>query len=216
MITIEQIEMIRGRVRLIMDNGEKITLTRSGFHTLNLQINEPIEESDFNKKILLIQYRPALNKAVSMLALRACSQGEIRQKLLHDLYSKETVNMVIYKLQKEKLLDDIDFAVQWIISRQRQKYGNNRIRRELINKEVSLADIDSAFSLIEDENSQSNQISSALALARKSFSRSKSGEDPRKIRQRIIAMLIRKGYDFDTSKKAVLMVLDNTESEYGE
>jgi regulatory protein len=113
--------------------------------------------------------------------------------------------MVIYKLQRENLLDDADFARQWVESRQHHKLGRSRIAQELRRKGVSQDEAEEALSIIEDDD----QLAGAIALAQKAAARIKPGEDMRKASSRIAAMLARRGYSWDIAKEAIRQALSD-------
>ena len=154
------------------------------------------------------QYRYALDRAVGYLAARARSKREIEQKLLQAGYRPCTVEMVLYKLEREHLLDDADFARQWVESRSMHQLGRNRIARELRRKGVSPEEAEEALGAIDEEE----QLTGAIKQAERAAARIKPGEDPRKAAHRIYAMLSRRGYSWDTAREAVSQVL-HTRSE---
>lgn len=143
-------------------------------------------------------YARALNRAVAMLARRPCSKKEIADRLRRAGFAEETAELVLYKLEKEKLLDDEAFCEQWIRYRLSGKYGPAVIRRELRLKGISEDMIDSAFDLLDEEDQREN----ALSVARKAWKRTKPTDDVRKNRQKVIASLVRKGYSWEEARIA--------------
>ena len=154
-----------------------------------------------------IDYSRALNRAVAMLARRPCSKKEILDRLRRAGFAEETADLVLYKLEKEKLLDDEAFCVQWIRYRISGKYGPAVIRRELRMKGISEDIIDSAFAGLDEEAEQEN----ALAVARKAWKRTKPTDDIRKNRQKVITALVRKGYSWEAAREACHQVEINPE-----
>lgn len=146
---------------------------------------------------LLEQYRPALDRAVGLLAIRARSRREIEQRLLRAGYDEEVVSMVLYKLEREKLLDDEDFSVQWVESRKR-KYGSTRIAMELRMKGVDPETAEAALACCSEED----ELETAAALARRKIKSDRDSCDRRKLFQRVTAFLVRRGYSWDIAKKA--------------
>ena len=67
---------------------------------------------------------------------RPCSKGEITARLQRGKYTSEVVDLVIYKLEKEKLLNDREFCEQWVQYRLGRKYGPAFIHRELRTKGI--------------------------------------------------------------------------------
>ena len=197
MVLIETVEFFRSSACMTLDDNRKIWLTYSDFLESGWVEGLSVEKETFDRFIQLHQYPRALNQAVSMLARRPCSKGEISRNLNQHHYTDEVIELVIYKLEKEKLLDDQDFSELWIQNRI-GKYGVRRIRQELRYKGIPEETADEALSRISDEQ----QLENATAFAVKAWSKAKSGEDPRKSRQKIIASLVRKGYSWDIAAQA--------------
>ncbi len=203
MTEVRDLEEVRGqRVRVTLENGTCYTLLKSMVRERSLAVGTRLDPEEFANWVLLRQYRSALDQAVSLLAVRACSRGEIQQKLRRTGYSEETVEMVIAKLEQNNLLNDPEFADQWTRYRA-QKYGPRRIAQELRMKGVSAEDIENAVAEIPEEE----QLEQAVRLAEKSLRSAKAGEDPRKTRQRILSALVRRGYDWDLARQAVEQIL---------
>ncbi len=164
-----------------------------------LQEGQPLDVEEYDNWLMLRQYRHALDRAVSFLASRARSRREVETKLLQAGYRPCTVEMVLYKLEREKLLNDADFAQQWVEARTNCKLGRSRIAQELRRKGVSSEEAEAALSEIDDDD----QLSAAISLAEKAAARTKPDEDPRRAANRISAMLARRGYSWDVVREAV-------------
>ena len=106
MVTIQTVDYVRSSACLTLDDNRKIWLTRTDFLESGWVEGLSVEKEAFNRFIQLHQYPRALNQAVSMLARRPCSKGEISRNLNQHHYTDEVIELVIYKLEKEKLLDD--------------------------------------------------------------------------------------------------------------
>ncbi|MDD6051682.1 MAG: regulatory protein RecX [Clostridiales bacterium] len=199
MEVITGIKRERGRIRVTVNESEDVLVPLPLFRERPLQEGQPLDLAEYDNWLMVRQYRAALDRAVGYLAARARSRHEIEQKLLQAGYRPCTVEMVLYKLARENLLDDADFARQWVESRLHHKMGRSRIAQELRRKGVSQEDAEEALSAIDEED----QLSGAIALAEKAAARIKPGEDVRKARSRISAMLARRGYGWDIAKEAV-------------
>lgn len=196
---IASIKKERGHFRLTLDNGEIVVVSGELFRERPFSEGDEIDLEEYDEWLLPRQYRAALDRAVAMLAARAHSRGEIEQKLLRAHYRPATVEMVLYKLQREKLLDDADFARQWAAARSGRKLGRNRIAQELRHKGVAADDIEEALSGIDEDD----QLAAAVSLVEKALLRAKAGEDPRKTAQRIAGMLARRGFPWDVAREAI-------------
>ena len=199
MDVITAIKKERGRYRVTINESEDIIVPVSLMRERPLKEGQPLNLEEYDNWLMIRQYRFALDRAVGYLAARARSKREIEQRLLQAGYRPCTVEMVIYKLERENLLDDADFARQWVESLSTHKLGRNRIAQELRRKGISQEEAEEALSAIDDED----QLSGAIALAEKAAARIKSGEDPRKAASRIAGMLARRGYSWDVAKEAI-------------
>ena len=193
----------RGRFRVTVNEAEDVLVPFSLFRERPLQEGQPLDLEEYDNWLMVRQYRAALDRAVGYLAARARSRREIEQKLLQVGYRPCTVEMVLYKLEREKLLDDADFARQWVESRVHHNLGRSRIAQELRRKGVSADDAEAALSSIVAED----QLVGAAALAEKAAARIKPGEAVRKAHNRIAAMLARRGYGWDIAKEALEQVM---------
>ncbi|MDD5898146.1 MAG: regulatory protein RecX [Clostridia bacterium] len=197
---VKEINEKRHSAVIIMESGEQFWLTWT-----QLQEHEPfavgleVDTDALRQWLLVRQYPMALNDAVTLLAQRAQASGEIRQKLRRKLYMEDTIEMVLYKLEKERLMDDEAFARDWAASRARCQVGRSRILRELrmkgIPQELAQRALDE---LDEDEGDQA-----AIALAAKLLRRYSGEADERKSMQKLLAAMARRGYGYEESKRAI-------------
>ena len=205
MDVITAIKKERGKYSVTISDSEDVLVPLALMRERPLKDGQPIDLEEYDNWLTVRQYRYALDRAVGYLAARARSTCEIEQKLLQAGYRPCTVEMVIYKLQRENLLDDADFARQWVESRQTHKLGRSRIAQELRRKGVSQEEAEEALSAIDDDD----QLAGAIALAEKAAARIKPGEDQRKVANRITGMLARRGYSWDIAKQAIQQVLSD-------
>lgn len=210
MDVITAIKKERGKYRVTVNDAEDVLVPVSLIRERPLKEGQPIDLEDYDNWLMVRQYRFALDRAVGYLAARACSTREIEQKLLRAGYRPSTVEMVVYKLQRENLLDDADFARQWVESRQSHKLGRSRIAQELRRKGVSQEEAEEALSVIDEED----QLAGAIALAEKAAARIKPGEDMRKVSSRIAGMLARRGYSWDIAKQAIAQALSDEDVNF--
>lgn len=208
MDVITAIKKERGKYRVTVNESEDVIVPFSLMRERPLKEGQPLELEEYDNWLMVRQYRFALDRAVGYLAARARSKREIEQKLLQAGYRPCTVEMVIYKLQRENLLDDADFARQWVESRANHKLGRTRIAQELRRKGISSEEAEEALSAIDDED----QLTGAIALAKKAAARIKPGEDIRKASNRIAGMLARRGYSWDIVQEALRSTLQQIEN----
>lgn len=152
MVSIEEVRREKKTVYVHLSDGQRIKLPLALYRERPLQPGEEIDVQAFDEWLMPRQYRFALERAVSYLAARACSRKEIEEKLLRVGYRPCTVEMVLYKLERERLLDDADFARQWTESRANHRLGPARIRQELRRKGITEEDAREALSQLDQES----------------------------------------------------------------
>lgn len=209
MEVITEIRKERGRYRVSISSADEFLVPVSLMRERPLTVGQPFDIEEYDNWLMLRQYRHALDRAVAYLAARARSRHEVEAKLLQAGYRPCTVEMVLYKLERERILDDADFARQWVEARSARKLGRSRIAQELRRKGISADEAEEALEAIDEDD----QLAGAVALAEKAVARIKPGEDPRKAGNRILAMLARRGYSWDISKKALRQAMDSADDD---
>ncbi len=190
---------------IVLESGARFWLTRSQLRErATISVGDEIDADELTQWLLPRQYPMALNNAVEMLAQRAHASGEIAQKLRRRLYMEDTIEMVLYKLEKERLLDDEAFARDWAASRARSQMGRSRIKQELRMKGISQEMVQIALEELDEEESGD----AAVALARKLLRRYSREDDERKGMQKLLAAMARRGYGYEESKRAVEQALE--------
>lgn len=200
-------EKKRGSV-IVMESGERFWMTRSQMAERDpIEVGQEIDVNELRQWLLPRQYPMALNNAVELLAQRAHASGEIAQKLRRRLYMEDTIEMVLYKLEKERLLDDEAFVREWAASRARSQVGKSRIRQELRMKGISAEMAEIALEELDEEEGEE----AAIALARKLLRRYSHETDERKAMQKLMMAMARRGYGYEESKIAVETALSEAD-----
>ena len=194
---IRSVETIRGKIRITFESSWQVWLRRNEDPGFPLTEGTAVDRESFLAYIRIHQYPPALDRAVRMLAERSCSRREIERKLTLARFDPDVTDLVLFKLEKANLLNDREFAMQWVHSRSR-KYGASRIRQELRTKGI---DEDIASEILEDL-SEEDQLRQAVALAVKKIRSLQPSCEEKKWKQRITSFLVRRGYSWDLALKA--------------
>ena len=192
----------RGKMRVTLESGQELQVPLSLFHERPLAPGQALDLEAYDQWLLLRQYRHALDRAVGYLAARARSRRELESRLLRCGYRPATVEMVLYKLQRENLLDDADFARQWVEARSGRTLGKRRIAQELQRKGVSRAQTEAALSAV-DEEAEAEACRRAAEKLASRYGR----EEPRRAVQKLTQALVRRGFGWDESRRAAEQAL---------
>lgn len=163
----------------------------------------PFDRESFDLLLRERSYPFAMEKAVSLLAMRPRTEKELRDALKQNAYPDDTIDRVLARMHEAGYIDDTAFAEQWTASRIAKGLGAQRIRMELHRKGLNSSEISEALSSV----SEDDRSAGALKAARKAAS-GKNLSDPRD-RQKIFSALARRGYDYATAKKAFSALIDN-------
>lgn len=142
--------------------------------------------------------KTALGTALYFLKFRPRSVFEIERKLKQKKYPLDEIKKTINTLKKEKLLNDKQFAIMWLRTRNSLKPSGRRlVFWEL--KKLGLAE-----NIIEKtlENDDTIEIDKAKKAIQSKINIYKN-LDKYKKKQKILQFLSRRGFDYQTSKEAL-------------
>lgn len=202
MDTVTAVQKQRGKYIITFNEAKDISVPRALFMERTLSEGEEIDLSEYEDWLTLHQYRPALDRAVALLAQRARSEKEISDKLLAAGYLQGTVEMVLVKLRLNGLTNDEEFAAQWAAARGNGRLGKRRIAMELRQKGIGDEDIAAALLPFDDQQ----QADQALAQAEKLCSRY-AKDEPEKARAKLTQALVRRGFSWEAAGRAAKEVL---------
>ncbi|MBQ7887774.1 MAG: regulatory protein RecX [Clostridia bacterium] len=162
----------------------------------------PFDRQAFELFLKERSYPFALEKSVALLASRARTEKEIVDCLRKNAYPEAAIAKVMARLHEAGYINDADFAAQWTAARASKGLGSRRIRMELRQKGVDQTQIDQALSAMDDNDMMSGAIKAAQKAAR-----GKDLSSPAD-RQKILAALARRGYDYALARQALQELLE--------
>lgn len=192
-----------------LDNDEKLFLSYELLLKNGLRKNEEISESRFSELIRENQLYFIKQRAARYLARRLHSINELRIKLRQKGYEIALINQVLDDLTEKNYLNDYQFGSVFADENIKNKlWGKNKLKAELIKRGLHSSDIDRV--LIAKFPSDSGDYDNALELARKKHKQLSSRNlEERKLKEKIMAYLLSKGYDYETVSEVVRKNIDN-------
>lgn len=146
------------------------------------------------KKVPLDNFDAVKERTLRLLAFRAHSEYELRDKLTHDGASEELIDAVIEFLYEYKLIDDRIYAERLANDLSNiKKYGRYRIIAELSRKGISREIISEVTDAMETDDEEQ-----LLPL----MERKLGGDFDQKSRDRAFRYFAARGYSFDDIKAA--------------
>ncbi|HEX8508708.1 MAG TPA: regulatory protein RecX [Propionibacteriaceae bacterium] len=124
------------------------------------------------------------------LSAQARTRAELSKALSSKQVPLEAAEAVLDRMQEVGLVDDAQFAREWVQSRQQRRHlSRTALRRELSGKGVDRDQIDAALEVVDGDD----ELRAARSLAAKK-ERSTSGLDSTVRHRRLAAMLARRGF----------------------
>lgn len=138
---------------------------------------------------------PIKAKAVRLINHRARSTTELRQRLLDAEFEPEGVEEVIDRCTASGMLDDAQFAQEWVRQREKnQKKSVAVLRRELQRKGIAQALIEDALAQV-DEQSQEQILEELVTKKAASLkTRPADRKEYDKALRRVVGVAARRGF----------------------
>ena len=148
----------------------------------------------------------ATNRALHFLGYRNRSESEVRARLQRDEWADEVIERVIIRLRDQGFLNDEKFAENWVENRSHSRpRGARMLQQELRQKGVERETIDAAMP---DDETEMENANSALQKLMRSKERAWEKLEERDRRDKAIAFLMRRGFNYSVAKNAWTKMLE--------
>ena len=193
-------------VSVYFDNGERLILSEDTFYNSGLRKGDEISEDRFSFFIEQNILYHIKQRALSFLARRFHSERELLIKLKQKSYEERLIKLVLNELREKSFIDDQVFANHFIEEKLKKKrWGKNKIRAALFSKGVSASIIDEVLKSFDSEEDQNE---AAISLVKKKYENLKKREtDCRKLKQKLVAFLLSRGFEYEISVEVVSKII---------
>lgn len=162
-----------------------------------LKVGQVISQEKMKEMLSADEMEKAFQSAVHLLSFRSRSENEIRLNLKKKEFSQFTIEATIKKLKGAGLVNDADFARQWVEARANLKPRSRWLMEyELRQKKVPDDQIHQAFEIIPDDSTL------ALQAARKKMHQFSHLEKD-VFRKKITSFLMRRGFQYDVIRQTL-------------
>ena len=191
----------KGRLNVFVDGQFVIGVGEAVAADLGLRIGREMTAEKLREVAGAEEVHKASEAALSLLEVRARATREIETRLKQKGYEDDVIGKVAEKLRRLGLLDDSQFAAQWVEARARvtgsRPMGRQRLRTELFQKGVGKDTVAEAVGRVSDED----ELALARAAAAKKVRRVPADPDAlRAERQKLMGFLQRRGFGWETVK----------------
>ena len=186
----------RNRVNIFLDGQYAFSLDRMAAAWLT--VGRQLSVEDISRLQEKDEFQVALNRALHFLSYRARSNQEMQTYLQKKGYDTGLIDRVIAKLTEERLIDDLDFAQNWVDNRERfRPRSQSLMRLELHQKGVAESEIEQALQI-------SDLDDFALAMkAGKKLSRRYQLLDKPEYDRKLAAALQRRGFSYSVVRECL-------------
>ena len=152
------------------------------------------------------QFEGAYQRAINFLSYRVRSEKEIRQNLTKHDVPENIIERVVDRLRGASLVNDWDFASQWVENRvQFKPRGKRALSSELFQKGIG-------NEIIEDVLAELDEEELAYACARSRITKF-TGMEKKAFQKKLSGLLTRRGFPYHVTKDVVGSLWKEMEKE---
>ena len=145
----------------------------------------------------------AREAALRLLERARRTRSDLHSRLTEKGYAEAVVVEVLDRLAEVGLIDDVEYARAFLTGRwNRRTAGRRRIENELRHRGISTEDVTRARGEVEERLGAMDEVASARRVIEQS-ARRYATLDPRVRKQRLYALLARRGFDGDVIRRAL-------------
>jgi regulatory protein len=194
-------------------NGRKVTVEIDGADSFPL--SEPLaaglhhgqllEREEIDRLIREDRLEAVFRRCLALIARRPRSRAELERYIRGRKVGEEEAGEVLRRLGERGLVDDRDFAQQWVENRQAFRPRSRRaLRMELRKRGVSEQD---AREVLEGVRESDAALAAARGKAARLAGSVKESPHPRlEFEKKMTAFLASRGFDFDLSRETARTV----------
>lgn len=180
---------------LVLIGGTKLLLSEDAFTENPLYVGKVLSEAEYKELLGFLKREKGMDYAMRLVGQKAYSTKEIRDKLRLKEVDEEEIRQIIFYLKKNGFLDDRQYAEDYAESKGNLLYGKERII-ETLRYEKGIKDEDLASLKFTEEKAHA-------AAFLKTLERKTAKMPLRSKREKISAILSRRGFDQETIKEAL-------------
>ena len=191
-----------GRLNVFVDGKFVMGVGEAVAADLRLRVGKEMTSEKLLEVAGAEEVQKALDSALGLLEVRARAKREIETRLTQKGYEPSIIEQVVEKLIRLELLNDAQFAAQWVEAKTRaggnRPVGRRRLSSELYAKGVAKDQIAEAVEVV----TNADELALARAAASKKVRVVPSGRDELQAeRRKLMGFLQRRGFGWETVKQ---------------
>lgn len=192
----------KGRLNVFVDGQFVIGVGETVAADLSLRVGREITPERLREIAGAEEVHKATESALGLLEVRARAKREIQTRLTQKGYDENVIAQAIEKLARLGLIDDAQFAAQWVEAKTRiggsRPVGKRRLSSELFGKGVAKDQIEEAIGQV----SAADELALARAAAQKKVRVVPTEREVlQSERQKLMGFLQRRGFGWEIVKR---------------
>lgn len=179
-----------------------------------LVVGKSLDTSDVEKLLFEGEVGKLMERMYRLWNVRPRSEKEVRDYLRRlsfkrklkggDEVSEQAIDLLIEKLKQKRLLSDEEFAKAWVEARRKSKQkGIRAIKAELFQKGIDKEIIEEVISHKSSAISEEELAKQALEKKMRVW----KNLEPKKLRQKAIEFLLRRGFEYEVVKETIEKII---------
>lgn len=184
----------KDRYSVFIDGKYSFALSEGKLLELSLAIGQEFDKTQLESAKDEAHLDKAIYRVMDLISRRPRSEWEIKDYLKRKDYKPSEIEQSVKLLRERGYINDLDFARRWVESRRLLKSTSKRkLRLELMQKRVSEEAI---TKVLEDDETDEAEVLKELIIK-------KRGQTRYKDREKLIAYLLRQGFNYGDIKSAI-------------
>ena len=188
------------RSKVFIDGEFAFVLYNGELRDFDIKVGNELSEDKYNEIECGLLPKRAKLRAMNLLQKRDYTEKQLRDKLSDGMYPQDCIDTAIDYVKSYRYVDDERYAEDYI-NYQMSGRSRNRIIMDLMNKGISKDIILNKLEELYSESGDENEIIQIRQLLIKKKYDAQTIDHKEK--QKLIAFLMRRGYDISTIKKAM-------------
>jgi len=198
------------RVAIWVDGVERITVHRKALQWLEVEAGVTVDVDELLQAVAEAEHRAAMDASFALLAVQDRSANELCQRLRQKGFAHEVTRRVVERLRELGYMDDRRYAIEYVRARMAQRPAGRRalygeLRRKGVDSEMIEEVLDECFGSVDEAALAAAAIEQRLPRLAKL--------DANTARSRLVALLQRRGFDFEVIRDAVSRAMPEIDDE---
>ena len=199
MIVTNIVSQNKKKAVVYLDGEIAFVLYKGDFKQYRIDIGEDLSEENYIEITEKLIPKRALERSCNLLMTKDYTEKQLREKLQVDGYTEEVIDKTVERLKNERFLDDRRYAENYIFWKAKER-SKNRIFMDLAQKGIDGRLAEDVYRELLEKNDIDGESKAVRSFLEKK--RIDPSELDYEEREKLIAKLLRKGFSYDSIKKA--------------